>query len=121
MIRSASWFLALAAMVTATSIVTGQDKPISSDKSQGYWQFVESFRNEYPVADRGKARLFEFNWAPRRVSTRVGSLIGAGGNFVKDPVSERTTLWTWSTLPSVLVPGDRIPVTLAYTVGEERR
>jgi len=109
MIRSTSWFLGLVAMVTATSIATGQDQPISSDESQGYWQFVESFRND-TVTDRGGGRVYEFKWAPRRVTTQIGGLSG------KDLVSERTTLWTWSTPPSVLAPGDRLPFTLAYKV-----
>lgn len=117
---SAGWIFGLAAALAATSIATGQDQPPSRDKSAGYWQFVESFRNEYSVEKRNKARLYEIKWAFRQVSTRVGNLVGAGGNIVKDPVAERTTAWTWTTLSPILVPGDRLPVTLAYTVGGSR-
>jgi len=95
---------------------TGQDKPKPDDKSKGYWQFVESFRNEYAVEKRNKARLYELKWASRQLTTRVGNLVGPGGNIMKEPVAERTTTWTWTTLPHVLVPGERLPVTLAFTV-----
>ncbi|MBL8797515.1 MAG: hypothetical protein JNM56_26685 [Planctomycetia bacterium] len=89
-------------------------------KAQGYWQFVESFRNEYPVEKRNKARLYELRWGAHRLATRVGNMVGPGGNIMKEPVAERTTTWTWTTLPHVLVPGERLPVKLAFTGSSAR-
>lgn len=117
MSRHTNYIVSLLAIMMTTSVGSSQGPVTASAQASGYWEFVESFIDPYPPLEkRSKTLLAELKWAPRQLTTRVGNLVGAGGNIQKEPVAERTDVWTWTTPPRILVPGDKHAIRLSYSL-----